>query len=154
MIVAVSAIALAVAFLVLFFPKTYCLMLSDADQGVLFTARLESGDEFAVRFIHSVNQTPVTEFFTVDGGRIFLTALEFESFGAGMPTELKTGQTLISLPCGTMRIEGFDHDIGELIYIVGHTAHTLLLGGDEIPLNTLAGTGQTVRFAHKRVTFL
>lgn len=93
------------------------------------------GEEFSISFIHSVNQSLVTEFFEIRQGQITLSALEFESFGAGMPTELEPGQYLTRLPGGIMRIDGFNRSATGLHFLIGReTNHTLYVSGQSIPL--------------------
>ena len=90
---------------------------------------------FSIGFMHSVNQSRVTEIFEVRNGRIFLDAVEFEAFGAGMPTELGPGQTMTRLDGGVIRIDGFNRMIGDLRLLVGEdTAHTLQIGDLVVPL--------------------
>jgi len=85
---------------------------------------MTDNEGFAISYLHSVNQSYVKEFFEVRQGKIVLSALEFETFGAGMPTELAPGQQLIHLPGGTMRIENFDRIIYDLhFFIRGHKLH-------------------------------
>jgi len=102
---------------------------------------------FAISYVHSVNKSIVLELFDIRQNQIILTALEFETFGAGMPTELEPGQTLTHLPGGGMRIDGFDRYINNLQILVGYnTSHTLHLGKKSIPLDTLVDPGQPVQF--------
>ena len=126
----------------------YLVLANDETGAVLLRHPAYQGQEFSISYIHSVNQSPVKEIYTIDGGRIVLTALEFEAFGAGMPTQLKPGQALIHLPDGGMRIEGFDRTIDQLRYMIPHgTDITLTLGERQISLSSLDAPGQTVRFS-------
>ena len=148
----VAGAALAVlAALVLSFTFTagYYLALTNNETGaVLLRYPAYQGLEFSISFTHSVNQSPVVELYRVEGGNIVLTAVEFETFGAGMPSHLEAGQVMHNLPGGGMRIEGFERDVGQLRYMVGHTADiTLNLGGQQIPLSSLDAPGQTVCFS-------
>jgi hypothetical protein len=80
-----------------------------------------------------------------------LHAVEFETFGAGMPSEIEAGQTLVRLPGGRMRIEGFDRVMDGLRYLIGHaTEHTLHIGETAIVMKTLEAPGQPVLFAFER----
>jgi len=145
--------ALATALLSSFFLGVPYLVLTNDQRGaLLFRAQVQEGETFSVSYIHSVNLSPVTEIYQIQGGEIVLIALEFEAFGAGMPTDLEPGQVLIHLPQGGMRIEGFDRVIDDLRYLIGHGADLVLhLGPDQIPLNTLDGAGQSVQFAFRRL---
>jgi len=81
------------------------------------------GMEFFVEYTHSVNQSMMREFFVIRGEEIFFTALEFEDFGAGMPTDYE----IIFLPEGGMRIEGFHTFIPQ--YTVPPTTVVRIGGG-------------------------
>jgi hypothetical protein len=143
---AVIALATVALFSVSIRPS-FLVLTNDHSGETLFKTRLNAGEEFTVSFIHSVNISPVSEIFQFRDGQIVLTASEFETFGAGMPTELEPGQTLIRLPEGGMRIEGFDRIISGLRYMIGHTTeHTLHIGSRQIPLITLDAPGQPVLF--------
>ena len=87
--------------------------------------------------MHSVNQSRVTEVFKVRNGQIVLDAVEFETFGAGMPTELEPGQTMTRLDGGVIRIDGFNREIYDLQILVGvDTGHLLHVGDLDIVLET------------------
>ena len=75
----------------------------------------------------------VSEIFEIRQGKIILTALEFESFGAGMPTELEAGQSLTRLPNGVMRIDGFNRSAKFLDFFIGQN-HSLHINGQSIEL--------------------
>ena len=114
------------------------------------------GTVFSVEYIHSINQSHVAEIFEVRHNAINLMALEFEDFGAGMPTELEQGQSLIHLPDGRMRIEGFGNDrtMDGLRYMVGHAADLVLyIEHKRVHLNELAEPGTVVEFTFLRLNF-
>ncbi|MCL1877494.1 MAG: DUF1850 domain-containing protein [Defluviitaleaceae bacterium] len=116
----------------------------------MFSHLVSEGDGFTVWFIHSVNQSPVAEIFEIRNEEIVLSALEFEDFGAGMPTEIQPGQALTHLPCGTMRIDG-GFDTGEIRYMVGRaTDFVLYVGTERVMLNELADPGTLVEFSIRR----
>ena len=100
---------------------------------------LEEGREFAVEFIHSVNQSPVRETFGIEGRKIRPLSVRFFSFGAGMQSDLEEGLTL-SRDGDAMVITGFNASYGELNYIVGTVSdHLLFLGGGVYSLRELCG---------------
>ena len=149
-VVAGAALAVLAAFILGTVPagQTY-LVLSDDESGqVLLRHPVCQGHEFSISFIHSVNLSPVREIYVIRSRSIVLTALEFETFGAGIPTQLEPGQTLVRLPGGGMRMEGLDRNLGQLRYLVPHgTDIALIVGERQVPLDSLAAPGQTVRFS-------
>ena len=144
---ALAALTLSVVILLCF--REPHLVLENAESGqIRFTTPIQEGEQFAIGYIHSVNQSPVAEIYEIRDGRIVLVAFEFEAFGAGIPTELEPGQTLIHLPEGGMRIEGFDRVILDLRYLIAHATNlTLYIQGSEVPLNSLDQAGQSLRFS-------
>lgn len=117
--------------------------MTGADGEVLFSHPVRVGESFSISFIHSVNLSPVEEIFEVRrAGELALTALEFETFGAGMPTELEPGQTMKRLPDGKMRVDGFNRILSEMHILV--TSHTLHLGSHSVPLYSLTSEGQRI----------
>jgi len=129
------------------------LILTHAENGsVLFSHPINEGELISVGYIHSVNRTPVSEIFTVVQGQLVLTALEFKSFGAGMPTELEPGQRLLHLPDGVMRIEPFDRPVNDFRILISEKAmHTLRIGELQISLCALTEPGQPIRFGLRRL---
>jgi len=148
-------IALAMGVFITFCLRTPHLVLQNAESGaVRFATRVDEGELFSIAFIHSVNLSPVAEIYEIRDGNIMLVALEFETFGAGIPTSLEPGQTLVHLPGDGMRIEGYERVIADLRYLIGHTADLTLHTGDrEVPLRSLDEPGQSLRFAVRQLNF-
>ena len=151
-IVAAGAIfaALAASALLLIFGKTQYLVLINERTGVvLYEVKAPDGTEFSIEFIHSVNKSPVKEYYIVADGRIYLTAVRYESFGAGIPSELEDGQTM-RLEDGTMLITGYDRHIPRLCYFISRTeGHALDIGAVKIMLDTLDAPGEPILFTIK-----
>jgi hypothetical protein len=100
---------------------------------------LEEAGEFAVEFIHSVNQSPVRETFGVEGGMIRPISARFYAFGAGMETGLEEGRTL-GRDGDALVITGFAASYRELNYIVGTVSdHLLYINGEAVSLRDLCG---------------
>ena len=94
---------------------------------------------FAIEFIHSVNMSPVRDFYQIEGRTIGLVAVHFYSFGAGIQTHLEEGQVL-SHEDGAMVITGFRTSFKKLNYIVGTVSdHLLFINGECISLRNLCG---------------
>jgi hypothetical protein len=95
--------------------------------------------EFSIEFVHSVNQSPVREFFRIEDGIIYPQRTRFYSFGAGMPSELEEGQRMIR-EGDEIIISGFNTSFKELNYIVGTVSdHVLFVNDEEISLRELCG---------------
>lgn len=57
------------------------------EEEFLFFIPEKNFEEFAIIYDHSVMRTEVKDVFTLDGGEILLLRTEYQSFGAGLPTE-------------------------------------------------------------------
>jgi hypothetical protein len=116
------------------------LEILDAVSGKAYNMRpVDEGSEFAIEFVHSVNNSPIRETFTVEGRKIRPVSVRFYSFGAGMPSELEEGQRL-SRDGDALVISGFNRAFTELNYIVGTVSdHLLFINGQAISLRNLCG---------------
>ena len=124
------------------------LILENPQTGEIYQ-RYEShiGDAFSIGFLHSVNKSPVTDFYEIRKDGIYVVKTVYYGFGAGVQTELEEGQTLSYGDDGSMIITGFNKRIDNLIYFVGTVSdHILSLGGKEISLRDLCGKSAMVRF--------
>jgi len=151
-LIAASAalIALTAAVLFIFAYNGKYLLLSNESTGeILFCAEVREGEQFSVSYIHSVNKSPVTEYYQVSGADIYLTALRFRAFGAGMPTKPDEGQSM-RIDGDDMVIDGFSRHMPYVCYFIGRVAdHTLGWRDSEIHLDTLDEPGQPVLFSIK-----
>ena len=129
------------------------LVLRDGDTGQEFAKYpLEVGGEFSITFIHSVNATPVTDYYDVDGeGTITLLRTEYYGFGAGVPFDLNPGEELsYSDKDGAMVISGINRVIPDYLIFVGTVSdHTLRIGEKEISLRDLCGRNTKVRITYE-----
>ena len=113
------------------------LVLSSAKTGEVYARYpVHTSDTFSIGFIHSVNKSPVTDYYEIRPD-------------AGVQTELEEGQKLEYGDDGSMIITGFDRKMNDLVYFVGTVSdHTLTLeDGEEISLRDLCGRNAKVRFA-------
>lgn len=147
-------ILIAVAILIIK-PGALRLELRDSSDGRLFAAYpVENGDRFSITFIHSVNNTPLTDVYEIRDGEIYVVETIYYGFGAGVQTEIEEGQTLTYTDDGAMVVSGFDWNRSGMIYVVGKVSdHTLAIGGEEISLRGLCGRGADVRFTISKSLF-
>ena len=113
---------------------------------------LEEGEEFAMEFIHSVNQTPVRETFTIQDGMICLTALRFYSYGAGIPGDLEEGQ-IMTRDGDAFIITGFSTSFKELKLIIGtYSDHLLIIKNEIISLRDVTGLNSNTGGRNANIT--
>lgn len=135
--------------------KSYTLTLQDGKTGKIYGEyKIKENQEFSVGFIHSVNQSPVTDFFTVKHGKIFVTKTIYFGFGAGVQTQIEEGQTLSYGDDGSMIVTGFNKEIPRLSYIVGTVSdHILKINDKEISLRDLCGKNANICFRVSKSLF-
>jgi len=110
---------------------------------------LEENGEFAIEFIHSVNQSPVREIFRAESGRIRPIAARFSSFGAGMQSDLE-GDLKMSRDGDAIVISGYKTSFKELNYIVGTVSdHLLFINNETISLRQLCGKNAHIKICLK-----
>lgn len=69
------------------------LVVADEDGSVLVDEPVDEGDELRLEYTHSVEKTPVTEVYTVEGSALESTRMVFESYGAGLPSNADVERT-------------------------------------------------------------
>lgn len=143
--VAVTAAAVCTA---LFFSKSEILVLYNTQSGQVYKAfRMAEGDEFAVEFIHSVNQSPVKDVFVIRNGQIVVDRTVYSAFGAGVQTEIGDGQTLEYDSEGNMVVSGFNIVFDKVKYIVSTVYdHILYIDGQAVNLTELCGKNAHIAF--------
>ncbi len=62
------------------------LVVADADTGEpILVAPVENGTRVTLAYTHSVEKTPVRDVYAVDGSRLEMVEMRFQSYGAGLP---------------------------------------------------------------------
>lgn len=87
-----AAVGLALCLFAAWFLSRPYLFVAAPDR-LLTVVPAEAGLEFSTRFLHSVQKTPVEEFFTVDDARqgFILRRTRYQSFGVGLPFSAADG---------------------------------------------------------------
>lgn len=143
-----AVVLLLTAWAVIMSRRGLYLVLRNQDTGQVYACyRMEEGEEFSVQFIHSVNQTPLTDVYQIRDGQIYVVRTIYYGFGAGVQTELNEGESLEYGEDGSMIISGIDKPLPDLCYVVGMWSdHILTIKGEEISLRGLCGRGSAVDF--------
>ncbi len=127
------------------------LVFHDLETGTtILEIPVRYGRPFTIRYIHSVDISPVYEVFQADAGRgIVLTDTYFRMFGAGMGHWEGHG-TLLQEGRWT-RITGIDDPVGRFVLRVGQPGvdHTLLIGYREFNLSETAAGHRVAVFLKK-----
>lgn len=152
---AAIVIIITVSVILFFSFSSPCLILKNGDTGEVITSfSVKDGDEFSVTFIHSVNNSPVTDVYQIRNGKIYVDRTIYYAFGAGVQTVIEEGQSLEYGQDGSMIVSGFNRLMDRLSYIVGTVSdHTLQINGKVISLRELCGKNTTVQFVSGRRLF-
>ena len=114
------------------------LIIEKGNDSNLISIPIEPGEYFTIRYIHSVDISPVYEVFYADEKRgIVIQETYFKMFGAGMGHW--PGRGSIVEQNGWIYIKDMNIAIGEFYLRIGapSVAHTLLIKGQEIHLRRM-----------------
>jgi hypothetical protein len=114
------------------------LIIEKGDGVVLISIPIEPGEFFTIRYIHSVDISPVYEVFYADEKRgIIIKETYFKMFGAGMGHWPGRGE--IVEQNGWIFIKDMNITLGEFYLRIGAPSvdHTILIRGQEIYLSRM-----------------
>ena len=123
-----------------FFP-VHVLQIDALKRGSpVFVRIVHPGSEFALGFIHSVELSPVWDYFRVDDSfRMILYETAIRSFNTGLPSTL-TGEERLHRERGGYRISGMNRVLPSIdLWVHERTDNTLKLKDDSLKLYSLAG---------------
>jgi len=120
------------------------------DNRVLFSTTVSKGQTFEIRYIHSVEKTPVAGIFKVsDGNKIGVEETIFSSYGAGLPFD--TPREDITFQGDQMRIRHHGIVMDRLrIFISPFTKQQFSYSGRAVDLS-LAKEGHIVEIRVRRI---
>ena len=126
-------------------------LIDNKNNKVLATYNLSNNNTFSIEFVHSVNKSPVIDFYTYDkDNNIILYKTEFFNFGAGIPTELENNEYISYGDNGEIIINNINKIIKPLIYVVGTVYdHKLFVDNKIINLNDQFGKNKHIKFIVK-----
>jgi hypothetical protein len=117
------------------------LVVADADTGeTVLALPVSEGTRVTLAYTHSVEKTPVRDVYAVDGSRLEMVRMEFESYGAGLPSRAdvtRENGSFVFDPGGSYR-HLFVHpgDVAGHELVVGDRRYDLvdLSGGESVEL--------------------
>ncbi|MHB1393793.1 MAG: DUF1850 domain-containing protein [Clostridia bacterium] len=130
--------------------------ITDEKSGyIVFQDRVEEYREFYTRFTHSVNRTPVNEYYRISGGKLVLEKATFYSYGAGMPEIGEYGSGKPSIIDGMVQIDNINKEFQRFTIFAGTDAnHSLNNNGSEIFFSQFVEPQTPVTFEVKRVSLI
>ena len=130
--------------------KKKLYLIETSNNQTLGVYKFDNEYKFSVEFTHSVNKSPVIDYYEYKNNNIYVTKTIYYNFGAGVETELENNEKLSYGDNGEMIISDIDKIIDPLIYVVGSVYdHILYINDDEIILNELYGKNKHIKFEIK-----
>lgn len=123
------------------------------ENGLLFFFPEQGPYELAIIYDHSVMRSEVKDVFTIEEGEILLLRTEYQSFGAGLPTEAFENFTKVD---GRYINEGINIRLPEIRMRTGRTTNHRLIYNEnaEISLDDHLETGSLLLIEERTMTTL
>lgn len=135
-VIILAIVIVAMAFLFIFHKEKPIKHLNIYSEAGYFIKSydIEEGGTFSISFTHSVNKSPVTDFYKIDKeNNIYLFKTVYYNYGAGVPTELENEENLTYGENGSMIIDGMDKKIDNLTYFLSEQSdHILTIIGKQV----------------------
>jgi hypothetical protein len=120
---------------------------------IVFQDRVEKYKKFHTTFNHSVNRTPVNEYYRISGGKLVLEKATFSSYGAGMPEVGEYGSNEPRIINGMVQIDNINREFQRFTIFAGTYAnHSLNNKDSEIFFSQFVKPQTPVTFEVKKVS--
>lgn len=131
--------------------KQRLYLFNDNNNFLLDIYEFDDKKDFSIQFIHSVNNSPVIDYYTIDdNNNIIITQTTYYDFGAGVQTELNNNEKIKYGNNGEMTVTNINKIISPLVYIVGTVSHhTMNINNNSIILDEKYGRNTHIRFEVK-----
>ncbi len=149
-----ATIIIFLAIIIFFIPMFSRFTISDGKTGKLvYCGKIEDFEEFYISFIHSVNRTPVNEYYRIENCRFLVYKTTFYSYGAGMPDGSDNPDAHIKFVDGKVEIDNINRILSEFTVLVGTLAdHTLHGSNTNFELDKYVEPQNQALFKIKRVS--
>lgn len=137
-----------------FLPFLKGITITDYKSGhMLYCHTASAGDRFSIRYIHSVNKSPVEDFFAIgDTDELILEKTAFLSFGAGVPASPSDGGDL-TVYDDRIEVAGINRRIKNFLLFVGVTAeHRFKMDRDEFLLRMISHPQRSLIIRMERIS--
>ena len=116
---------------------------------------MEKYKEFYISFIHSVNRTPVNEYYSVSKDKLILEKTTFYSYGAGMPEIGEYGGGEPHIVNGMVHLDNIHKEFEKFTYFSGTYAnHSLNTDNGKISFSKLVNPQTPVTFEVKKISII
>ncbi len=113
-------------------------------------------EHFSIRYIHSVNRSPVIDTLEWAGGKALIVRESlFQTYGAGIPVDADLAGTQTNITEDGIVQSGINTQYSSISLITGTTSdHQLLYRGKAIRLKTLVGEKTSIKLSISQVSLL
>ena len=123
--------------------KKTLFLYNDKDIKTAVSYPISTNDFFSIEFIHSVNNSPVVEYYRIDdNSNIYVYKTIYYNYGAGVPTNLEGNETISYGEDGSMIIDHIDKKIDSLTYYLSDIHDHILKINDGNPISLWEIFGQ------------
>lgn len=130
--------------------------ITDENSGyIVFQDKIEKYREFYISFNHSVNRTPVNEYYRISEGKLLLVKSTFYSYGAGMPEIGEYGSSEPKIINGMVQIDNINKEFQRFTIFAGTYAnHSMNTNNNNIPFSRFVEPQTPVTFEVKEVSLI
>jgi hypothetical protein len=122
---------------------------------IVFQDRVENFKEFYISFIHSVNKTPVNEYYSISEGKLILKRATFYSYGAGMPEIGEYESDEPRIVNGQIQLDNINKRFDKFTYFAGTYAnHSLNIDNTQILFSQFVKPQTPVTFEVKKISII
>lgn len=147
-------IVIIIVLLVIFLlPMFNAFMIIDVENNnIVYVSAASKITEFYIQFIHSVNKTPVYEYYKISNQQFYLCKTEFYSYGAGMPEFEDYGQRPY-IEDGIVHVDNLNIKMESFTIFVGTIAnHTINFNNTSLKLSQIVKPGKSAQFKVGKVS--
>lgn len=110
---------------------------------------------FYISFRHSVNRTPVNEFYEIRNNKFFVYKTTFYSYGAGMPEYDPESDQKVTIENGLVQIENINREMDSFTILIGTYAdHHFNYGNKSLKLSQYVPSQNPAKLRVKSVSIL
>ena len=127
--------------------ENHSLIIYNNEGEKIISYPLKTKEYFSIEFIHSVNKSPVVEYYKFDNNNnIYVYKTIYYNFGAGVPTELNRNEVMSYGEDGSIIIDNIDKKIDNLTYYLSSIYdHILKINdGESISLWEVCGKNMLI----------
>lgn len=119
----------------------------------LLYMQISDGQEFIIKFTHSVNKRPVYDYIKIVADNFVILKSCYDSFGAGMPETTGNGGTIVLHNDGRIEFNNINRIQNEIRLFSGTVSdHHIIFKQHDIALKKLIKPGSSIKISVERIS--